>query len=225
MHNNVVVGIAFWFQKLGITTMRFDFGGSQIGRGYQQVQQVEEAANFLLKGGHQANKESPRPTYILLVGYSYGSIISASASANISQCVGVISIAPPLAVRHWLYVFNGNYHLGQAQKKPKLPKLMVIGSADNFTSEKVFMETVKSYPKQSTTGAILKDADHFFQGRVKDVVDIIGHWLLNTFSQCNGDLKRLSRANFEIDEVNAVGTESIQSGNLGIACNVFSSSG
>jgi alpha/beta superfamily hydrolase len=114
------------------------------------------------------------PKYILLVGYSYGSIISASASASIPTCVGVVSIAPPLAVRHWLYVFHGNYHLDQAKKRHGLPRLMVIGSEDNFTSEEIFQQVVKTFPKEATTGAVLKGADHFFQRREKDLMDILG---------------------------------------------------
>jgi len=33
-HNNVVVAATLFFQKLGITTVRFDFCGTQLGRGY-----------------------------------------------------------------------------------------------------------------------------------------------------------------------------------------------
>jgi hypothetical protein len=161
--------------------MRFDFCGSQIGRGFRQVLQVEEAAKFLLGEEHLSPQERVNddvvvvvPKYILLVGYSYGSIISASASASIPTCIGVVSIAPPLAVRHWLYVFHGNYHLEQAKKRKDLPRLMVIGSDDNFTSEEMFQEVVKKFPEESTTGAVLKGANHFFKGREKELIDILG---------------------------------------------------
>ena len=190
MHNNVVKGIVRWFQQLNITTMRFDFVGTQIGRGTTQVNQVIEASNFLLRGcccGTQNedddddddnNKIVVPPKYILLVGYSYGSIISGSASVSIPRCIGLICIAPPFAVRHWLYLFNGNYHLQQLGKRKDLPKLFVIGSNDNFTSEEIFMnivnDTMPQHTTTTTTGAVLKNADHFFRGREKDLMDIIG---------------------------------------------------
>ena len=182
MHNNVVIAICAWFQRLKISTMRFNFCGSQIGRGYRQVQQVKEAANFLLGGHHQSHNEAANtnvattdpPQYIMLVGYSYGSIISASASASIPQCIACVSIAPPLTVRHWLYLFQGNYHLDQARLRTDLPRLLVIGSDDNFTSEADFMNIVQTFPQSSTTGAVLKGADHFFRRREKDLMDIIG---------------------------------------------------
>jgi len=214
MNNNVVLAIAVWFQRLGITTMRFNFSGSQIGRGDYQVDNVREAANFLLTGQHLKGKqgssapkpkesaeaeEKKPPKFILLVGYSYGSIISGSASATIPQCIATVMISPPLAVRHWLYMFNGNYHLDQARRR-KLPLLMMIGSRDNFTSEDAFMDIVNTMPQNTSTGAILKEADHFFRGREKDLMDIIGHWLLNVFPQCDGDLNSLVSIDFSATE-------------------------
>jgi alpha/beta superfamily hydrolase len=195
MNNNVVLAIVVWFQQLKITTMRFDFGGSQIGRGDRQVAQVKEAADFLLEGSHlevsqhqsTTHKNSKPPKHVLLVGYSYGSIISASAAIKIPQCIGVAMLSPPLAVRHWLYLFHGNYHLEQARKSGR-PLLMIIGSRDNFTAEGAFMDVVESMPTSTTTGAVLKDADHFFRGREQDLMDVMGHWLLNVFPQCRGDL-------------------------------------
>lgn len=191
MNNNVVLAIVVWFQRLRITTMRFDFCGHQIGKGDPQVQQVKEAADFLVQGGHLYDHEAsshppqlqpaasniPRntkaPKSILLVGYSYGSIISASASVKIPQCIGVAMISPPLAVRHWLYLFHGNHHLEQARKSG-LPLLLILGSRDNFTGEDAFMEVVHSMPTATTTGAVLKEADHFFRGREQDLMDVMG---------------------------------------------------
>lgn len=172
MNNNVVLGIVFWLQRLKVTTLRFDFCGIQIGRGHRQVEQVKEAADFLLHG--QFSHTSNPPNRILLVGYSYGSIITASASSSIPECIGAISIAPPLAVRHWMFFFHGNYHLDQAKKRQNLPQLMIMGSDDNFTSESCFMSIVKTMPQKSTTGAVLKGADHFFRGREKDLMDVLG---------------------------------------------------
>ena len=183
MQNNVVVAVSYWFRKLGVTTLRFNFVGTQIGRGHKQVDQVKEAADFLLQGKHlntpqqsdiSSQKKRKAPESILLVGYSYGSLICGSATPSIPQCVGLIMIAPPLAVRHWLYLMNGNYHLAQARKRVSMNRLFVIGSKDNFTSEKIFREIVDTFPEASSTGAVLKGADHFFARREKDLMDIVG---------------------------------------------------
>lgn len=193
MHNNVVVAAVLYFQSLGITTLRFDFDGSQIGNGNSQVLQVEEAARFLLEGKHSLlpttpssspssskNNAIPMPTppsYILLVGNSYGSLITASASATIPRCIGCISIEPPVSVAHWLLCFHSNYHFNRARHRTLLPRLLVLGSRDNFTSESAFQEFVTSFPTTTTTtttGAILKGADHFFAKREKDLMNGTG---------------------------------------------------
>ena len=125
MHNNVIVAAVLYFQNLGVTTLHFNFVRSQISRGHSQVQQVEEVAQFLLEGKHLESSSSSfsslPPLYILLVGYSYGSLITASASTSIPQCIGCISIAPPISVVHWLLCFNSKYHLNRARQHTSLP--------------------------------------------------------------------------------------------------------
>ena len=211
LHNNVVAAAALYFQRLEITTVRFNFGGSQVwGRGHPQVQQVQEVAALLLAGElfHSSEDDGDddaadphetavsAPECVLLVGYSYGSLIASSASANIDRCVGVVSIAPPFGVQHWLLLFNGDYHLRQASQRDNLPRLFLLGSKDDFTSESRFKETVEQrFPND--TGAVLKDADHFFARREKDVMDVIGEWLGKTFAQCRGDLRALRDIEFE----------------------------
>jgi alpha/beta superfamily hydrolase len=202
MQNNVVLAIVLFFQALGVTTLRFDFATIQIGRGYREVEQVVEAANFLLGGGNKRddpNQPSKRraPKAILLVGYSYGSLITGSASADIPSCIGCISIAPPIAFKHWLLLFNADHHVSQAKKRSSLPRLMVIGDEDNFSNQDSFLTFVDSFPSDSTSGAIVKDANHFFHRREKDLTNVIGQWLLDTYSvSLGGDLKRLGKVEF-----------------------------
>jgi uncharacterized protein len=204
MHNNVVVAGARYFQKLGITTLRFDFVGWQLlSWGTDQARQVEEAAQFVLQqyvtqqqqqqqpSQKQQRKRKP-PTKILLVGYSYGSLIAASASATIDEVVGCISIAPPWSVKHWLLMFHSNHHLNQAKAKVDLPQLFLMGDHDNFTSEMVFWKTMEGFPTNSTTGQIVENADHFFHRRESELMQIIGRWLLQVFPKCQGDLKNLA---------------------------------
>lgn len=175
LNNNVVTAVVLYFQKINITTLRFDFVGSQISRGLYQVAQVEEAARFLL-----SLPETP-PQYILLIGYSYGSLIAGSASATIQKAVACIQIAPPFSVKHWLLLFHSNFHVRQAQKRISLPRLLILGTHDNFTTEDTFRRMIQTYPSASTTGAVLKGVDHFFSRREKDLMDIIGIWILQTF--------------------------------------------
>lgn len=262
MHCNVVTAGALYFQRLGVTTLRLDFAGSQIGRGRREVTQVVEAADFLLGGRHleavsvsgdvgagcgpgpglsrrraedgtssgtpaggigeqSTQNEDPTtaaqhqalgvrrgrspsdpsrgrkpPDSILLFGYSYGALIAASASANIHPCVGIVSVAPPIGVEHWLLLFNSRYHARQSKKRKSLPRLLVMGTRDDFTSETAFAETLRSYPPESTTGALLKGADHFFVGRETDLMNVVGRWMLSVYPLLDGDLRRLGWISF-----------------------------
>lgn len=296
MHNNVVNAVAYYFQRLGITTIRFDFAGSQIGYGYYQVEQVQYIAKQLLGGelfmntnndnneeqdqqiqnnivvanhdddeedyielnqtpASQSSNNSKKiknryigivPKYIMLIGYSYGSLIANSASSLIPQCICTISIAPPFGVSHWLLMFHNEYHMKQSMKRTEqyFKRLFIIGTNDNFTSETKFITTIEKYytktiipPKHQqqqneqkqqqnqqqnietsfssqyslsssstntllslASAAILKDADHFFVRREKDVLDIIGQWLMTTAypNECHNDLNLLKSIEMNI---------------------------
>ena len=69
LHNNVVVAAVLYFQRLGLSTVRFDFCGTQIGRGYTQVDQLKEIVEKLLNGDFAHASPTP-PRSIILVGYS-----------------------------------------------------------------------------------------------------------------------------------------------------------
>lgn len=186
MQNHVVLNVVQFFQRLKVTTMRFDFCGSQIGRGYSQIDQVKEAASVLVKGtflSSSSQQTNNLPKNILLVGYSYGSIICASATASIPECIGMIWIAPPLGVRRWLYLFAGNTHLEQAKKRPNMPQLMIMGSKDNFTSIEDFENVVSTMP-EATSSSVLKGSDHFFgsSAKLKDLLAEICKYMEDWFA-------------------------------------------
>ena len=192
MYDKVVTATVLYFQRImRVTTLRFNFTGSSIGWGRHHVQQVCDAADYLLN-----QLPNNPPSYILLVGYSYGALIAASASATIPACIGCISIAPPWAVQHWLLLFNSTHHLRQSRQRQDLPRLFIIGDKDNFTPEQVFQKLVKTFTQ--STGAVLKDANHFFSKRETDLMSVIGQWLLQTYPQADGSLVKLGQCEFPI---------------------------
>jgi len=208
MHNPVVTRLARYFRRIGITTLQLNFAGSQIGRGWKEVSQVEEAASYLLSGTHCSNtspnmdtnsQQTHAPSYILLVGYSYGSLITATATASIPKCVGHISIAPPFGVMRWLLLFNSSYHTRQAKKRAHLPRFWIMGEKDNFTSPSTFEKALKEYPHDSTTHILLPGIDHFFTYGLMDVIENINGWLLKVYGElCSGNIMNLSHADLTI---------------------------
>ncbi|KAL7575767.1 hypothetical protein ACA910_003097 [Epithemia clementina (nom. ined.)] len=206
MHNNVVVASALYFQKMGFTTCRFNFLPHQWinSTGLAHVEQVKQAAHMMLHGSttldrafypESATDEFVRPNRIILVGYSYGSLISGSASLDIPECVATIAIAPPFAVQMWLLSFRSDRFLERSGERPDIFRFFVIGDNDNFTSESYFQSTLdKRLPIEHTDAAVISGADHFFRQREKDLMAVIGQWLRTIYaSECQGgDLKRLS---------------------------------
>ena len=195
MRNNVVASVCMYFQRYGVSTIRFDFCGAQVGTGKAQVDQTVQLARETLAGN--VLQSEARPRYLLMIGYSYGSLITASASADIyPSCIASISIAPPFGVKHWLLAFHSDYHLNRARLHPSMPRLMIIGDKDNFTSEGLFQSIVKTFPAESTSGAVLKDLDHFFVRHERDILKVISQWIQQTFPQLGNDLSQLRIAQF-----------------------------
>lgn len=184
LRNNVVVAVVRYFQSFHVTTVRFDFVGSQIGRGRTQVTQLVELCRSLI--------ETTSTKAILLVGYSYGSLIANSASALIRECVGVVNIAPPFGVQHWLLCFHSQYHFNQALSRENLPRLFVMGDQDNFTSCAQFQSKIGAFQHDNTTGTILKAVDHFFHRQEANLINTIEEWLLQTYN-LQGDMNNLQK--------------------------------
>jgi len=158
-----------YFHAKRITTLRLNFKGYQISRGHDEVKQVEDAAKFLLSNCNEAQK-------VLIVGYSYGSIIGASASFSIQECVGYVLIAPPFSVSHWLLLFNSSYHLKRAVEKENMTRLLLIGTHDNFTSKSAFLKAASKFPVGVAT-KVLSGLDHFFLGEEDRVISEIDEWI------------------------------------------------
>jgi alpha/beta superfamily hydrolase len=208
LHNNVVLATVLYFQRLGITTVRFDFSGSQIGRGYAQVEQVKHVANKLLQGDFVSTESTrkttaPAPKHLILIGYSYGSLITTTASAEIPATIATVSISPPFGVQSWLLFFHSKYHLEQAaEDQCNVPRLFILGDEDNFSSEATLASILRDY-FPSATAAILREADHFWRRREKDVLTVVGQWLLVAFPQCQSHLSSLRDLDFGLSTTEA----------------------
>lgn len=207
MHNNVVSSVVRFFQSLSVTTLRFNFKAS-IGRGYSQVEQLRECCSFLLqnanivssRGSPKHNEEANNPSTIILIGYSYGALIAGSAMPLIDECIGYCGISTPFGVSHWLTLFTDKHHIDNSTLRPKIPRLLIQGSEDKFTSKESFASRIDSFPKESTTGAVLSGADHFFHGKERIISSAISQWMLSVYPELCGDLTNLKSVKFEIPD-------------------------
>mmetsp|Transcript_19507 Transcript_19507/g.45379 ORF Transcript_19507/g.45379 Transcript_19507/m.45379 type:complete len:231 (-) Transcript_19507:93-785(-) len=159
----------------GCSTCRFNFR-SGIGRGNGSVEDVKAVAEWFVSG--KAGGRTPLASQVLLIGYSYGSMIAAAAAAEIQESIGYALYGPPLDYAWAIYCFNGGGLKAQAVDSAGKPKLLVCGDDDQFCSVRSFQAFVEELPEPKRAH-LLQGVTHF---------DLYGHmrktltdWLRDAF--------------------------------------------
>lgn len=139
--------------KGGLTTLRFNFR-SGLGRGRGSVDDVRGACAHLL-----TQLERP-PERILLVGYSYGSLVVAAAADDIPEVVAFACVSPPLYWAWALFMCNHGTMLRDA-RRATAAKLLLVGEHDNFCSVRAFNDFAESLPTPKHAVVLRGYVDHF----------------------------------------------------------------
>lgn len=114
---------------VGLTTLRLNFRSwSSIGRGNAPAEDVRGACAFL------RSLEAP-PRKIVLIGYSYGSLVVADVADAIDDVAAFAMLAPPLGAASALFLYRDVTSRAAASSKPKLA---IIGDADQFCTRRRF---------------------------------------------------------------------------------------
>ena len=148
MHNNVVAAVSRTYQKIGATTLRFNFrgvGGSQgnYGDGIGEQEDVGAAAAYLSERGIRQ---------IDLAGYSFGAWVNALAVNDGLKVDNMIMVSPPVAFIDFKSISNLS-----------CLKLIVTGSRDDIAPADM---VEKLYPTWNPTAKfeVIGGADHFYGG-------------------------------------------------------------
>ena len=148
MHNNVVAAVSRTYQKIGATTLRFNFrgvGGSQgnYGDGIGEQEDVGAAAAYLAERGIRQ---------IDLAGYSFGAWVNALAVNDGLKVDNMIMVSPPVAFIDFKSISNLS-----------CLKLIVTGSRDDIAPADM---VEKLYPTWNPTAKfeVIGGADHFYGG-------------------------------------------------------------
>jgi alpha/beta superfamily hydrolase len=171
--------------KAGCSTVRFNFR-SGIGSGNGSVEDVRAVAEWFTKRHDGAE---PIASQVLIVGYSYGSMIGAAAAAEIPQSIGYIVLGPPIDYSWALYVFNGSALRAKAADSKGKPKLLVVARQDQFCSEASFNAFMEELPEPKK-GMVLDGIDHFSYFRKLD--GILARWIPEAFGVA--DLETFGRS-------------------------------
>lgn len=117
-------------QQKGLATIRFHFrgvGGSTGSASWAASTEqldVHAACDYLRETGAEA---------ILLLGYSYGSVVASAAADERHDVLGVVAVSYPYGVLWAIAPFSGAARRS-AFARARAPKLVLTGDADNFTS-------------------------------------------------------------------------------------------
>lgn len=148
MNNNVVVAVRRAYQKMGVTTLRFNFrgvGNSQgnYGDGIGEQEDVRSAVALLANKGIRQ---------IDLAGYSFGAWVNALAVNNGLEVDNMIMVSPPVA-----FIDFGSLSVLRNLK------LIVTGNRDDIAPAAM---VEKSYPAWNPTARfeVISGADHFYGG-------------------------------------------------------------
>ena len=150
MHNKVVHTLARTFQSRGLPTLRFNYRGVGTSAGHYDEGRGETADALAVIAWGRARWPD---TSLTLAGFSFGALVSLSASSTTSP-VRLISVAPPVRRAE-----------AATAARPACPWLIVQGDADEI----VDFREVQAFAAQLKPPAqleLLPGAEHFFHGRL-----------------------------------------------------------
>ena len=152
----------------GYCTARFNFRGvgqstGVSGDGTGEMEDLRSVCEFMLQ-------TYPAIEKILLIGYSFGAAISVAMINQHPAICGIVAISPP-------FEMLGEFFQITAVTKPKF---FIIGSQDDFTSEKNFTNAVAEFPPPKAS-LVVPDENHFWYGREAYLCEKILEWVQFTF--------------------------------------------
>jgi alpha/beta superfamily hydrolase len=166
MHNKVVFHAMKALNSFGFPVLRFNFRGTGLSHGEHdhgagETDDVRTALDWL-------DREFHLP--MIFAGFSFGAAIGLRAATSDERVKAVIGLGVPLNPvdeRSYDFEFLRSY---------SKPKLFVSGSRDQFATRANLEALVTSLPGPKRL-VIVEGADHFFEGRLREMRDAIETWI------------------------------------------------
>ncbi len=148
MHNNVVMAVTRVYQKMGYTTLRFNFRGvgtsqGSFSEGVGEQADVRAAITYLTDLGMKQ---------IDLAGYSFGAWVNGHLNCTRAGIANMVMVSPPVAFIEFDSVSTID-----------CLKLIVTGSRDDIAPAEMIRQ---SYPEWNAAAhfEVINGADHFYGG-------------------------------------------------------------
>jgi len=171
LHNKVVFHAMKALNSFGFPVLRFNFRGAGLSQGEHdqgvgEVDDVHAALDWL-------DREFHLP--IIFAGFSFGAAVGLQTACADSRVEAVTALGLPVAP-----LDDRTYDFGFLQSCTK-PKLFISGDRDQFgpRAELEKLVAILSEPKKLI---IVEGADHFFEGRMRELRETIEAWLRELLS-------------------------------------------
>ena len=166
LHNKVVFHTMKALNSFGFPVLRFNFRGAGLSQGEHdhgigEVDDVRAALDWL-------NKEFHLP--LIFAGFSFGAAVGLQAACPDIRVKAAIALGIPVAA-----IDNRTYDLGFLRTCSK-PKLFVSGARDQFGPQALLHQVVTSVPEPHKL-VLIESADHFFEGRLRELRETIESWI------------------------------------------------
>ncbi len=176
LHNKVVFHTMKALNSFGFPVLRFNFRGTGLSHGEHdygqgEVEDVRTALDWL-------DAEFHLP--LIFAGFSFGAAVGLRASyddARVKALIGVgVPVAPVAADKEEPRVYTFDF-LRECTK----PKLFVSGARDQF-GPRAKLEALEASVPEPKKLVVIEGADHFFEGRLRELREAIEGWGREVFS-------------------------------------------
>jgi alpha/beta superfamily hydrolase len=166
LHNKVVFHAMKALNSFGFPVLRFNFRGTGLSQaehdhGNGEVDDVRAALNWV-------DREFHLP--LIFAGFSFGAAVGLRAACpdpRVKAAIGLGLPVSPMDDRTYDFSF-----LASCVK----PKLFVSGGRDQFGTPAQLEGLAAAIPGPKEL-KLIPGADHFFEGRLRELRDAIEHWL------------------------------------------------
>jgi hypothetical protein len=171
LHNKVVFHTMKALNSFGFPVLRFNFRGAGLSQGVHdhgrgEVDDVRIGLDWL-------DREFHLP--LIFAGFSFGAAVGLRAACPDGRVKAAIALGLPVAP-----IGDRSYDYEFMHSCAK-PKLFVSGDRDQFGPRAQLEPLVQSLPEPREL-ILIAGTDHFFEGRLHELREIIQKWLTNTLS-------------------------------------------
>lgn len=172
LHNKVVFHAMKALNSFGFPVLRFNFRGTGLSEGEHdygtgEMEDVRTALDWL-------EREYTLP--IIFAGFSFGAAVGLRTACPDARVQALIGLGIPVAP-----IDDRNYDFSFLQSCAK-PKLFVSGTRDQFGPKAKLEEVVDALPDPKKL-VLIEAADHFFEGRLREMRDAVEGWIKSVVLQ------------------------------------------